>query len=154
VLRANLTIKVTAPDTCPSVFVDQRRTAQSLINLISNAIKFTPAGGSLEVSVEPGVKEHEGFVLISVKDTGCGIAPADIGKVFGYFVQVGPADKQAEGTGLGLSLARSMVEIQGGTMWVTSKVGEGSKFSFTVPVHVPGQTPAPGKDAAKPRRPA
>jgi len=77
-------------------------------------------------------------VIISVKDTGCGIAPEDILKVFGYFVQAGPSDKRTEGSGLGLSLARSMIELQGGTMWAASRPGEGSTFSFTLPVHVPG----------------
>lgn len=138
VQRAKLTLKVTAPENCPLIFADQRRTAQSLTNLISNALKFTPAGGSIELIVEEGRLKHAGFIIISVKDTGCGIAPEDILKVFGYFVQVGPQAKNSEGSGLGLSLARSMVELQGGTMWASSRPGEGSTFSFTMPLYVPG----------------
>ncbi|HNW43677.1 MAG TPA: ATP-binding protein, partial [Elusimicrobiales bacterium] len=124
------------------------RTAQSLTNLISNALKFTPQGGSIEITAEEGAAKHSGFVVVSVKDTGCGIAPEDILKVFGYFVQVGPQGNRPEGSGLGLSLARSMVELQGGTMWVTSRPGEGSTFSFTLPLFVPGTGPAPAADAA------
>lgn len=134
VQRAELQLKVSLPENCPLVLTDQRRTAQSLTNLISNALKFTPAGGSIEISVEVGKLKHAGFMVVSVKDTGCGIAPQDILKVFGYFVQVGAQEKHPEGSGLGLSLARSMVELQGGTMWVTSHPGEGSTFSFTLPI--------------------
>ncbi|OGS12133.1 MAG: hypothetical protein A2234_07520 [Elusimicrobia bacterium RIFOXYA2_FULL_58_8] len=138
VQRAKLTLTVDAPEKCARVLADRRRTAQSLTNLISNALKFTPPGGSINVTVEEGKLKHSGFVIISVKDTGCGIAPEDILKVFGYFVQAGPSDKRTEGSGLGLSLARSMIELQGGTMWAASRPGEGSTFSFTLPVHVPG----------------
>lgn len=138
VQRASLTLTVTVQENCPKIFADRRRTAQSLTNLISNALKFTQQGGSIAVAVEAGKIKHAGFVVISVRDTGCGIAPEDILKVFGYFVQVGAQAKHSEGSGLGLSLARSMVELQGGTMWVTSRPGEGSTFCFTLPVFVPG----------------
>lgn len=147
VRRKSLTLSVNAPIKCPRIFVDKRRTVQSLTNLISNAIKFTPAGGSIEVSLEEGKDKNAGFVVISVRDTGCGIAPDDIRKVFGYFVQVGSQESRSEGSGLGLSLARAMVEIQGGSMWVTSRLGEGAVFHFTVPVYVPAPEPAPGENA-------
>lgn len=147
VQRAKLTLKVDVPENCPQIFADQRRTAQALTNLISNAIKFTPPGGSITVFAEEGRNKHAGFAVITVKDTGCGIAPEDILKVFGYFVQVGAKDKRPEGSGLGLSLARSMIELQGGTMWVSSRLGEGSAFSFTLPLHVPG-APSSSGDAA------
>ncbi|PIU20842.1 MAG: hypothetical protein COT18_00180 [Elusimicrobia bacterium CG08_land_8_20_14_0_20_59_10] len=146
--HAKLNVKITAPEQCPAVFVDQRRTGQSLINLISNAIKFTPTGGLIEVLVETGTGRHEGFVVVSVKDTGCGISPEDMSRVFNYFVQVGAPDKRSEGTGLGLSLARSMAEIQGGNMWVKSVVGQGSTFIFTMPLYT-GQPP-PETDAVLP----
>lgn len=143
VRHAGLKLTVTVPENCPQVFVDRRRTVQALTNLISNAIKFTPSGGSIEVTLKADDPGHAGFVVLSVKDTGCGIAPEDILKVFGYFVQAGPQDKHREGSGLGLPLARSMMEIQGGTMWVNSRPGEGSTFIFTMPVYVPGrETPA------------
>lgn len=144
VQRAGLKLTVNAPENCPQVFVDRRRTVQALTNLISNAVKFTPLGGAIEITLKTDVPKHAGFVVLSVKDTGCGIAPEDILKVFGYFVQVGPQDTRREGSGLGLSLARSMTEIQGGTMWVNSRPGEGSTFSFTMPVYVPGKEPPAG----------
>lgn len=148
--HAKLNVKITAPEQCPAVFVDQRRTGQSLINLISNAIKFTPTGGLIEVLVETGSGKHEGFVVVSVKDTGCGISPEDMSRVFNYFVQVGAPDKRSEGTGLGLSLARSMAEIQGGNMWVKSVVGQGSTFIFTMPLYTGQLPPPPETDAVLP----
>jgi len=144
--RKGLALTVKTPIRCPEIFVDAHWTIQSLTNLISNAIKFTPSGGAIEVSLEEGQGERSGLMIISVSDTGCGIAPEDIRKVFGYFVQVGPPEHRKQGSGLGLSLARSMVEIQGGSMWVTSRFGEGATFSFTVPIHVPPPGGAPGKN--------
>jgi signal transduction histidine kinase len=135
--RKGLALTVSAPAACRPVFSDKHWTAQSLTNLISNAIKFTPSGGAIEVSVEEGKDEDAGFVVISVRDTGCGIAPGDLRKVFGYFVQVGSPEQRQGGSGLGLALARSMVEIQGGTMRAKSRPGEGSVFSFTLPVYIP-----------------
>lgn len=152
VQRAKLTLTVTASSTCPHIFADKRRTAQSLTNLISNAIKFTPPGGTISVLVEEGKNKHAGFAVITVKDTGCGIAPEDILKIFGYFVQVGAREKHPEGSGLGLSLARSMIELQGGTMWVSSRPGEGSAFSFTLPLYTPGSQTTTS-DNANPEHP-
>jgi signal transduction histidine kinase len=76
----------------------------------------------------------DGIAEISVTDTGVGIAPADQEAVFEEFRQVGTAEKKAEGTGLGLTLCRKFVERHGGRIWVTSQVGEGSTFTFTIPV--------------------
>jgi signal transduction histidine kinase len=75
------------------------------------------------------------FVEVSVSDTGVGIAPEDQEAVFEEFRQVGAAEKKAEGTGLGLTLCRKFVELHGGRVWVKSQVGEGSTFTFTIPVH-------------------
>ena len=75
-----------------------------------------------------------GFVEISVSDTGVGIAPEDQEAVFEEFRQVGTAEKKAEGTGLGLTLCRKFIELHGGRIWVKSQVGDGSTFTFTVPV--------------------
>ena len=76
----------------------------------------------------------EGLVEVSVADTGVGIAPEDQEAVFEEFRQVGTADKKVEGTGLGLALSRKFVELHGGRIWVKSQVGEGSTFTFTLPV--------------------
>ena len=101
-----------------------------LFHLRCYAIKFTPEGGQIEVSAVP----NDGFVEVSVTDTGIGIAPEDQEKVFEEFRQVGTAAKKVEGTGLGLTLCRKFVELHGGRIRVKSEVGMGSAFSFTLPV--------------------
>jgi GAF domain-containing protein len=109
---------------------DERKVRQVVLNLLSNAIKFTPEGGRIEVVAVP----RDGLVEVSVSDTGVGIAPEDQEAIFEEFRQVGTADKKVEGTGLGLALSRKFVELHGGKIWVTSQVGEGSTFTFTIPV--------------------
>ena len=101
-----------------------------VLNLLSNAIKFTPEGGRIEIGAVP----KDGFVEVSVSDTGVGIAPEDQEKVFEEFRQVGTAAKKVEGTGLGLTLCRKFVELHGGHIYVKSQVGQGSTFTFTLPV--------------------
>jgi signal transduction histidine kinase len=110
---------------------DERKVKQVLLNLLSNAIKFTPEGGRIEVRAA----STDGMVEVSVADTGIGIAPEDQETVFEEFRQVGMADKKAEGTGLGLALSRKFIELHGGQIRVTSQVGVGSTFTFTLPVH-------------------
>jgi signal transduction histidine kinase len=112
------------------VQADERKIRQVLLNLLSNAIKFTPEGGRIDV----GAKPVNGFVEVSVSDTGVGIAPEDQEAVFEEFKQVGTADKKVEGTGLGLALARKFIELHGGKIWVKSQVGTGSTFTFTIPI--------------------
>jgi signal transduction histidine kinase len=118
----------------PRVAAENRRVVQVLMNLISNAIKFTPARGLVTVTVAEGKYEHAGTLLFKVKDTGCGIPHEDLEKVFGMFEQAGGAQRQANGTGLGLTLARAMVELHGGRIWAESWKGSGSTFCFTIPV--------------------
>jgi len=109
---------------------DERKVRQVVLKLLSNAIKFTPEGGRIEVAAVP----KDGSVEISVSDTGVGIAPEDQEAVFEEFRQVGTAEKKAEGTGLGLTLCRKFIELHGGRIWVKSEVGLGSTFTFTIPV--------------------
>jgi len=110
---------------------DERKIKQVLLNLLSNAIKFTPEAGRVEVRAEP----VDGHVEISVSDTGIGIAPEDQEAMFEEFRQVGTDyAMKREGTGLGLTLSRKFVELHGGRIWVKSAVGEGSTFTFTLPV--------------------
>jgi GAF domain-containing protein/anti-sigma regulatory factor (Ser/Thr protein kinase) len=115
------------------IHADQRKVKQVLLNLLSNAVKFTPEGGRIDVRA--GLAN--GAAEISVTDTGIGIAPEDHDAVFEEFRQVGAAEKKAEGTGLGLALCRKFVELHGGRIWVTSEVGKGSTFTFTIPVADP-----------------
>jgi GAF domain-containing protein len=109
---------------------DERKVKQVLLNLLSNALKFTPEGGQIDVSA----RLQDGAAEIAVADTGVGIAPEDQDAVFEEFRQVGTADKKVEGTGLGLALSRKFIELHGGRIWVQSELGRGSTFSFTLPV--------------------
>jgi signal transduction histidine kinase/putative methionine-R-sulfoxide reductase with GAF domain len=109
---------------------DERKVKQVLLNLLSNALKFTPEGGRIDVRAAL----VDGTAEISVTDTGVGIAPEDQEAVFEEFRQVGGAEKKAEGTGLGLALSRKFIELHGGRIWVKSQVGAGSTFTFTLPL--------------------
>ena len=111
---------------------DERKVKQVLLNLLSNAIKFTPEGGRIGVRAQPA----DNIVEVTVADTGVGIAPEDQEAIFEEFRQVGAAEKKAEGTGLGLALARKFIELHGGRIWVVSQVGVGSTFTFTLPVRL------------------
>jgi signal transduction histidine kinase len=102
---------------------------QVLLNLLSNALKFTPEGGTIAVRADP----RDDLVAIAVTDTGVGITPEDQAVVFDEFRQVGAAAKRVEGTGLGLAISRKFVELHGGTIRVDSEVGKGSTFTFTLP---------------------
>lgn len=112
----------------PPVSADRLRVAQALSNLIGNAMKFTRAGGTVEVSARPG----DGAVLFRVADSGVGIAPVELAHVFDAFWQVGP--KRRGSAGLGLTIARGIVEAHGGHIWAESEPGKGSTFCFTIPV--------------------
>jgi GAF domain-containing protein len=123
-----------APD-LPRGRGDERRLSQVLLNLVGNAIKFTEAG---EVRVEAGLED--GRFLVSVTDTGPGISPEDQQRIFEAFQQVDSSlTRKKGGTGLGLSIAKRIVEMHGGRLWVASIPGQGSTFSFSVPVRVEKQ---------------
>jgi signal transduction histidine kinase len=110
---------------------DERRIRQVVFNLLSNAVKFTPSGGRVDVSA---MKENSD-VRIAVRDTGPGIADEDQARIFEEFQQARDTNgERPEGTGLGLALSRSLVELHGGRIWVESEVGKGSTFTFTIPV--------------------
>jgi signal transduction histidine kinase len=112
---------------------DERKLKQIMLNLLSNAVKFTPEGGTVTVRA----RITDGEAEISVVDTGVGIAPNHLSLIFEEFRQVG-ADyiRKAEGTGLGLALARKFVELHGGTIDVQSEIGKGSTFTITLPEKV------------------
>jgi signal transduction histidine kinase len=109
---------------------DERRVAQVLLNLVGNAIKFTDAG---EISVRASVAN--GSLLVAVQDTGSGISEADQSRIFDEFQQADSSSvRRKGGTGLGLSIAKRIIEMHGGCIWVESTLGEGSSFSFTLPI--------------------
>jgi signal transduction histidine kinase len=128
--RRSIALHLNVDERLGQIWADERKIRQVFLNLLSNAIKFTPEGGRVEVAAVP----KDGSVEVSVSDTGVGIAPADQEAVFEEFRQVGTAEKKAEGTGLGLTLCRKFIELHGGRIWVKSQVGEGSTFTFTIPV--------------------
>ena len=114
-----------------AVEADERKIKQVVLNLLTNAVKFTPAGGRVDLRAT-----REGDDLaVAVADTGQGIAPADLARVFEEFAQArGGAERAEEGTGLGLTLSRRFVELHGGKIWVESELGKGSTFTFTLPI--------------------
>ncbi|HVZ61362.1 MAG TPA: HAMP domain-containing sensor histidine kinase, partial [Terriglobales bacterium] len=112
-----------------SVRVDKDRVEQIVTNLLSNAIKFSPTGGTVLVRVSAQGDWFE----CSVIDHGCGISKEDIPKLFNKFQQLGNTGKKG-GTGLGLAIAKELVKQHNGNMWAESKVGEGSTFTFNLPV--------------------
>ncbi|MEW6053291.1 MAG: response regulator [Nitrospirota bacterium] len=134
-----LTLSEDIPEGMPLVYGDEDRIREVFTNLLSNAIKFTNKGGiriTAKLS-ERGVKPGEPplFMEICVEDTGIGIKEEDVGKIFDKFVQADLTTiRQYEGTGLGLSIARGLISLHKGVIWVTSKVGEGSRFCFTLPL--------------------
>jgi signal transduction histidine kinase len=111
------------------VTADERRVRQILFNLLSNAVKFTPAGGRIDVSAA----RVDGEIQLAVADTGSGIAPEDLDRIFEEFQQTDVGASQQEGTGLGLALSKRLVELHGGRIWVESELGVGSRFVFTLP---------------------
>jgi signal transduction histidine kinase/CheY-like chemotaxis protein len=122
-------VRLDADPTDAEIVVDRGRLRQMLYNLVSNAIKFTPDGGSVRVSVAAGADETR----ISVADTGVGIAPEDQERVFREFQQLGDAATRQEGTGLGLAVTRRLAEAHGGRIELASAPGSGSRFTITLP---------------------
>ena len=112
------------------IIADKTKIKQVALNLLANAMKFTPDGGSVGITAS----RHGGEVRVAVWDTGIGISPEDCGKLFQPFLQLdNTRTRKYEGTGLGLHLSRKFVELHGGRIWVESAPGKGSRFSFTLP---------------------
>ena len=129
-IRRGIRLGSTIDERLKMIGGDERKVKQVLLNLLSNALKFTPEGGRIDVSAR--LIDH--MAEVSVSDTGIGIAPEDHAAVFEEFRQVGTADKKSEGTGLGLALSRKFIELHAGRIWVKSQLGQGSTFTFTIPV--------------------
>jgi len=124
-------LQVVVPKNLPPLHVDEMRIGQILTNLVENATKFSQKGSPITIKAEPSGK----WVTLSVIDQGVGIPPELLDKIFDRFYQTDNiVTGRKTGTGLGLSICRGIVAAHGGKMWVESKVGDGSKFSFTLPV--------------------
>jgi signal transduction histidine kinase len=113
-----------------TITADERRLRQVVLNLVSNAVKFTPPDGRIDISA----RRRNDHIEVAVTDTGPGIAAGDLERIFEEFEQTADG-RQAEGTGLGLPLSRRLVELHGGRLWAESEPGRGSTFRLTLPVH-------------------
>jgi signal transduction histidine kinase len=132
--RRNLSVATEIPDSLPTLTADREKLTHVLNNLIGNAIDFTPDGGHVWVRAWYGVDEDHAAHFVEVGDTGIGIAPEHQQLVFDEFAQVdSSASRLHHGTGLGLTIARRLVELHGGRLWVDSKPGEGARFTLTIP---------------------
>jgi two-component system phosphate regulon sensor histidine kinase PhoR len=127
--RAGLEITVDCPKDLPLMFADPSRLEQVIVNLLHNAIKFTPNGGQIDVSA----RLISGAIAFSVRDTGIGIAEDDLPRIFERFFKADRA-RSSGGTGLGLAISHHIVEAHGGKIWVESIEGKGSTFSFSIPL--------------------
>jgi two-component system phosphate regulon sensor histidine kinase PhoR len=137
--RAEVSLTFAIPDDLPTVYVDQLRIQQVISNLINNAIKFTPPGGTVEVHASATADT----VTLEVSDTGAGIPIEDHERIFERFFQSAANSlTQAGGYGLGLSIARLIVQQHGGHIWVRSAPGQGSIFAFTIPVRAYSTVPS------------
>ncbi|MEQ1920307.1 MAG: HAMP domain-containing sensor histidine kinase, partial [Elusimicrobiota bacterium] len=134
--KKRIELTLVAPEGLPVVMADASRTVQVIVNLLSNSIKFTPAGGKITVKLAKRAEGNQGFVEYAVTDTGPGIAKSEQGKIFEKFVQIAAGEMHIGGTGLGLSIAKALVHLQKGKMWIESEAGQGATFLFTLPVHV------------------
>ncbi|HVR88174.1 MAG TPA: ATP-binding protein [Candidatus Limnocylindria bacterium] len=135
-----LTLRSEIAATLPAVYADRGRTRQVLVNLMSNAVKFTEVGW-----VKLSAFSADGWVTLSVADSGIGITPAAQAYIFDEFRQADASTtRRFGGTGLGLAISKRLVALQGGRIWVESATDGGSVFSFTLPVHVRTAVPAGG----------
>jgi signal transduction histidine kinase len=128
--QQSLSLDVVVDPNVDVVVADPLRLKQVILNLLTNAVKFTPTGGRIEARAQ----RVDGEIHVSVEDSGIGIADDDLERIFESFQQ-GPRSGSgaAEGTGLGLTLSKRIVELHGGRLWVESRLGHGSTFTFAIP---------------------
>jgi two-component system sensor histidine kinase BarA len=134
-----ISLSVESEPSLPRVMADREKVAHVVGNLLGNAIEFTPSGGRVWVRASRRQTDGPPAILVEVGDTGLGIAPEHHELIFREFAQVDSTPSRAHhGTGLGLTIARKLVELHGGRIWLESELGTGSRFFFTIPVE---QTP-------------
>jgi signal transduction histidine kinase len=132
--KKGLTLVTEVPDDLEPVFADREKVTHIVGNLLGNAIDFTPSGGKVWVRAARGEYEGATECVVEVGDTGIGISAEHHDLVFREFAQVdSSASRQHHGTGLGLTIARKLVELHGGRIWLESELGQGSRFYFTIP---------------------
>lgn len=142
--RKRTTITADIPVPPPPVRADPKRVYQIIMNLLNNAVKFTPKG---DIVVRTRTRDED-FVEVQVQDAGYGISPQDLPFIFLEFRQAGSMGSRRKGSGLGLAICKRLLEVQGGTISVESTPGKGSTFTFTLPIHKEGDgKPVEGGDA-------
>ena len=140
--QAGLTLENNMPDLL-EIDADYRALKQVLLNLLSNAIKFTTRGGTVSVGAEVVTNSISERLKVSVTDTGIGIAPDDLKRLAQPFEQIeSQHSKTQQGTGLGLALSKSLIEMHGGVLEMVSEPGVGTTVSFTIPIRQQQQKPA------------
>ncbi|MFQ5610911.1 MAG: GAF domain-containing protein [Anaerolineae bacterium] len=143
ITEKRLTVNVDVPSHLPPVWADYDRLTQVITNLVSNAYKYTPEGGRIHISASAsnGSPVNNGLV-VSVQDSGIGIAEEEHPQIFTkFFRSANPLARDVPGTGLGLSITKSLIEMHGGQIWFESELGQGTTFSFSLPL-APDQPPA------------
>jgi signal transduction histidine kinase len=133
--KKQLDLELEVPPDLPRVTADREKIAHVVGNLLGNAIEFTPAAGKVWIQVSRTLDDGLDSLLVEVGDTGVGIAPEHHELIFREFAQVDSTPSRSHhGTGLGLTIARKLVELHGGRIWVESEIGAGSRFRFTIPL--------------------
>lgn len=151
-LKKNIQINYHTADPWAKIDADPTRLKQMLVNLLNNAVKFTPSGGV--VGLEVHIDKPNSVICFSVHDNGTGIAPEDLGRLFKPFSQLdGSLTRSHEGTGLGLALVQRLAEMHNGVVSVESVVGKGSRFTITLPYHDPAAHDIARRTPAKPEEP-
>ncbi|MBM4449089.1 MAG: ATP-binding protein, partial [Chloroflexi bacterium] len=130
--KNRLSLNAELPTSLPVIQADEDRLRQVVLNLLNNAFKFTPAGGSVTVRA----RTDEANLVVEVQDTGPGISQEEQERLFEPYQQLAKERARLSGLGLGLSLAKKLVELHGGRIWVQSKKGRGSTFLFSIPLEV------------------
>lgn len=125
-----ISISLQVPETLPTIIGDVARLKQVMVNLASNAVKYNHEGGRVDIEVKVGEDE----LNVAIRDTGRGIAEKDLPHIFERFYRVDDSEQQTKGTGLGLSIAKHIIEVHGGKISVQSVQGQGSTFTFTLPL--------------------
>lgn len=132
-------VDINVPETLPPIWADRNRMIQIVVNLVSNATKYTPNQGQILVGAENSQQAAESGETVPVlhfwvKDTGIGISPEDQAKIFQQYFRTEMSKSQASGTGLGLNITKNLIEMQGGKIWFESEVGKGTTFHVTIPL--------------------
>ena len=138
--KKQLDLALRVPEDLPMVVADREKIAHVIGNLLGNAIEFTPSGGNVWIHARQIEEYGVAALLVEVGDTGVGIAPEHHELIFREFAQVDSTPSRSHhGTGLGLTIARKLVELHGGRIWVESEIGSGSRFYFTLPLEQPDE---------------